>query len=117
MLKKDIEIGGKYKARVSDKIATVQIMREHSRKGWLAKNLDTGREIHILSAQRLRRPAGGKWIIKGGNRYLTEEPRWVVDKAEAKKFDTMEEGRAFFHRMAGSGLETIPDTKLEEVAK
>lgn len=121
MLKKEIEIGGKYKAKVSNKIATVQIMREHSSKGWIAKNVATGREIHIRSAQRLRHAAGGKWVILGDfgdhQRYLTEEPRWVPEKGQAKKFNTMEDGRAFFHRMAGYGLEATKDTRLEEVAK
>jgi len=54
MKKSEVEIGGKYKARVSRNIVTVQILRTSAAKGWIALNLDTGREVYIKTAARLR---------------------------------------------------------------
>jgi len=57
MKKADVEIGGKYIAKVSQRLVTVRIERESSYGGWDATNMDTGRLIRIRSAQRLRRAA------------------------------------------------------------
>jgi hypothetical protein len=62
MLGKDIQIGQCYHAKVSGKIQVVKITakREHwtPRQGmrdyWTAINTATGREIKIISAQRIR---------------------------------------------------------------
>ena len=55
MKAKDVVIGGTYVVKVSDKPAKVRIASAHvSGKGWVGKNLDTGREVHIKSPQRLR---------------------------------------------------------------
>lgn len=55
MKKDQIEVGGLYTAKVSDKVVPVRIDSTHSRSGWNATNTTTGKRIHIKSAQRLRR--------------------------------------------------------------
>ena len=54
MKKKDIEIGGKYMAKVSNRIVPVRIDGESVFGGWNATNLVTTRPVRIKSAQRLR---------------------------------------------------------------
>ncbi len=57
MKKHEIEIGREYVAKVSGKLAVVKILRESPYGGWEAVNRDTGRDVRIKSAARLRRPA------------------------------------------------------------
>lgn len=57
VLKINVKIGGKYKAKVGGFNTTVTILRESPTKGWYARNERTGREVYIRSAQRLRGPA------------------------------------------------------------
>ena len=58
MKKAEVVIGGRYVAKVSGKLCPVQVTgsREafNGRTYWTARNLDTGREITVRSAQRLR---------------------------------------------------------------
>ena len=54
MKKADVQIGGTYKAKVSDKIVPVRITGESRFGGWDAVNTATGRSVRIKSAQRLR---------------------------------------------------------------
>ena len=54
MKKNQIEIGGQYTCKVSDKIVVVKITGENSHGGWDATNLKTGKAVRIKSAQRLR---------------------------------------------------------------
>ncbi len=54
MKKADVEIGSRYKAKVSNKIVTVEILAESPYGGWDAKNLSTGKAVRIKSARRLR---------------------------------------------------------------
>lgn len=51
----EVEIREVYLVKVSNRLTHVKILREHPRKGWVGKNLATNREIHVKSAQRLRR--------------------------------------------------------------
>lgn len=53
--KKDVKIGGRYTAKVSDRLVTVRITGENSYGGWDAINQGTGRAVRIRTAQRLRR--------------------------------------------------------------
>ena len=57
MKKSEVVIGEKYIAKVSEKMCVVRIDSIGSYGGWNATNLDTGRQIHIRIAMRLRR----KW--------------------------------------------------------
>ena len=57
MKKSEVAIGGQYKAKVTDKVVTVEILAENPNGGWDAKNLATGKTVRIKSAQRLRGPA------------------------------------------------------------
>jgi len=57
MKKSEVQVGGVYTAKVSDKIVEVRIDGENRHGGWNATNLATGRKVRIKSAQRLRRVA------------------------------------------------------------
>ena len=54
MKKSEVEIGGVYTAKVSDKVVEVRIDGENRHGGWDATNLATGKKIHIKSPARLR---------------------------------------------------------------
>ena len=63
MKSKDVEVGGRYTAKISGKLTIVRILEERvrydalrrrERTTWLALNETTGRKVDIRSAQRLR---------------------------------------------------------------
>jgi hypothetical protein len=54
MKQSDVHIGQHYIAKVTNKLVTVEILAESPHGGWDAKNLDTGKNVRIKSAQRLR---------------------------------------------------------------
>jgi hypothetical protein len=55
MRKADVKSNGKYKAKVSNKVVTVQLLGEALYgNGYDAVNLETGRRIRIKSAAKLR---------------------------------------------------------------
>lgn len=51
--KRDVEVGGEYRARVGDRICRVKIELEQQEGGWLARNQTTNRTVQIRSARRL----------------------------------------------------------------
>jgi hypothetical protein len=57
MKKNEVQIGGTYLAKVSDKVVSVRLDAENPHSGWDATNLATGKKVRIKSAQRLRGPA------------------------------------------------------------
>lgn len=64
MLKKQIEIGKTYAAKVSGQLVAVRIEHESPYGGWDGLNIQTGREVRIKSAQRLRfavERVSGRW--------------------------------------------------------
>ena len=54
MKKSDVIVGATYRAKVTGKLAKVRIESEAPHGGWLGTNLETKRQVHIKSAQRLR---------------------------------------------------------------
>ena len=63
MKNSDVEIGGRYTAKISGKMTIVRILeqrvhhdafRRRERTTWVAVNEATGRRVDIRSAQRLR---------------------------------------------------------------
>jgi len=54
----EVEIGGTYACKVSDKLTTVRIDRENPRGGWDATNLTTRKAVRIKNPRRLRGRAG-----------------------------------------------------------
>jgi hypothetical protein len=58
MKKSEIEINGRYIAKVSDKLTAVRITGESRYGGWEAVNEATGKTVRIKSAQRLRSAVG-----------------------------------------------------------
>lgn len=87
MKKQDVKIGSLYRAKVSNSLATVKILRENTFGGWDAMNEATGREIRIKSAQRLRcevtkkveliKPAAGQTgnVLKVTTTPVVHEPK------------------------------------------
>ena len=57
MKKNEVQIGGVYRAKVTDKLVSVRIDAENRHGGWDATNLETNRKIRIKSAQRLQSEA------------------------------------------------------------
>jgi hypothetical protein len=58
--KNEVQIGGVYSAKVSDKLVEVRIDAENRHGGWDATNLATNKKVRIKSAQRLRAVVGGE---------------------------------------------------------
>ena len=54
MKKNEVKVGGRYSAKVSDKVVVVRIDVESPHGGWDATNEATGKKVRIKSAQRLR---------------------------------------------------------------
>jgi len=54
MKKADVVVGQRYWARVSGRVVAVKICSEHRLGGWSAINTETGREVRIRTAGRLR---------------------------------------------------------------
>jgi hypothetical protein len=119
MKKAEVEIGGQYIAKVSGKPQVIRIMRESPYGGWDAVNVRTFRAIRIKSAQRLRRPAGGKYVITCHGRYLNDEPAWIKYLASAKRFDSAMAAAQFFAFMSGYGIdhEDAEGARIMEVAR
>lgn len=57
MKKANVVLGGKYVVKVSGKLVTVRLDREHYNGGWIGTNLSTGREVRVRTAARLRMAA------------------------------------------------------------
>ena len=60
MKKNEVQVGGVYSAKVSDKVVQVRIDAENRSGGWDATNLATNKRVRIKSAQRLRAVVGGE---------------------------------------------------------
>jgi hypothetical protein len=72
--------------------------------------------VRIKSAQRLRRPAGGKFVVVTRDGLYYTDEGWRMNKAGAKRFDAPEAASKFFKEMAG--IEMPADRVFaEEVAK
>lgn len=65
----EIQVGGKYFAKVSGNVVGVQVLRQRTQTGygrtndrtvWDCRNMITGREITVKSAQRFRGPVPEK---------------------------------------------------------
>jgi hypothetical protein len=54
MKKDEVQIGGVYSAKVSDKTVDVRIDAENAHGGWDATNLSTGKKVRIKTAARLQ---------------------------------------------------------------
>lgn len=63
MLKKDVQIGGIYIVKVSGNLARVRITDESSYGGWIGSCLETGRQIRIKTAARLRKAVEAKTTV------------------------------------------------------
>ena len=57
MKKAQVFVGQRYICKVSGRLAEVRIDSECPHGGWWGVNTQTGRQVRIRSAQRLRAPA------------------------------------------------------------
>ena len=64
MKKAQVEIGKSYAAKVSGRITMVTIRSESIHGGWNGRNVETGRDVRIKSAQRLRYEVKDPWEVK-----------------------------------------------------
>jgi hypothetical protein len=56
MTKRDVVLGHVYAVKVSGRIQQVRLVAESPHGGWVGRNLQTGREVRIRSAARIRYP-------------------------------------------------------------
>ena len=82
MLKREVEIGREYVAKVSGKIAVVRILRQSPHGGWEAVNEQTGRAVRIRTAARLRRAANQEIAARS---VVATEQRIAADWQKAKE--------------------------------
>jgi len=54
MKRSEVQLGGVYIAKVSNRLVQVRIESENRHGGWDATNLATGKRVRIKIAQRLR---------------------------------------------------------------
>jgi hypothetical protein len=83
MVKRDVQIGGRYIAKVANRLTTVRITGSLSRGGWSAINEATSRQVTIKSAAKLRGPVEPKQapVTNGnGERMMTPNQRDLIDK-------------------------------------
>lgn len=57
MRKKFVSLGQTYTAKISGRLVPVRLTQECPYGGWYAINEETGREVRIKSAAKLRHPA------------------------------------------------------------
>ena len=76
MQKNNVKVGTTYIVKVSGALAKVRLTHEHARGGWYGTNLETGREIRIRTAARLRSE------VPTAQGISPEEAREIVDKIE-----------------------------------
>lgn len=55
MKKNEVQVGAVYLVKVSGKVQPVRVVRESSFGGWEGINVNTGREVRIKTAAKLRR--------------------------------------------------------------
>lgn len=72
MKKKDIVIGGTYRAKVSNKLVTVRVLSTSTRGGWHVLNENTGREVHFRTAGKFREPVNNEARVAAGLKPLGE---------------------------------------------
>ena len=66
MKKRDVVLGQVYAVKVSGRVQPVRVIAESPYGGWLGRNEQTGREIRIRSAAKLRvrlEKSGNKWRL------------------------------------------------------
>jgi len=98
MKKNEVQLGGVYTAKVSDKLVEVRIDGENRHGGWNATNLATGKKIHIKSPARLRGAAGAPQPAgrrsKAAQTAATTEPPATEVSQEAMPSAEPERGKA-----------------------
>jgi hypothetical protein len=102
MKKSEVQIGGVYTAKVSDKLVQVRIDRTNRHGGWEATNLSTGKQVRIKSPARLRGAV---------------ENAEVADGAAVPEGDVTPEGTATTQDVATPAADDSPKPKRGKRAK
>jgi hypothetical protein len=79
MKQEDVEIGGVYAVKVTGNVVPVVIDEEHPETGWVGTNKETGRQVRIKTADRLRRRLQGEEGDEGAE---GSEPEATAEEAE-----------------------------------
>lgn len=94
MKKNEVQVGGVYTAKVSDKIVEVRIDGENRHGGWNATNLATGKKIHIKSPARLRGATSVPQRASRRSKAAQTEPSATEISQEAMPSAEPERGKA-----------------------
>lgn len=108
MKKSDVKIGESYIAKVSNNLVQVRIDSAHSRQGWNATNVATGRRVHLKTAQRLRARAG-KGSAKSTAAAQADHENARLGKERAKSPD----GMTTSERAMATSAKKTPITKAD----
>jgi len=119
MKKNEVKLGGRYSAKVSDKVVVVRIDAENPHGGWEATNEATGKKVRIKSAQRLRAEAGRKaagatHVAAGGEATNPLEAHYRSQKDVAKT-EKAAKVAAWRKEIAEKGAK--PDPELDAAVK
>ena len=82
MKKDEVKVGSVYAAKVSDKVVPVRIDAESPHGGWVGTNQETGKQVRVKSAQRLR----GLWPTKEHAKAIVaaeQENAWLAEERAA----------------------------------
>ena len=81
MKKNEVQVGGVYTAKVTNRLVQVRIFAESRYGGWDATNLQTGKTVRIQSPQRLRSAVLGQTVAKNGRHHpYSHTPQLEPDK-------------------------------------
>lgn len=75
MKKSDVEVGKVYVVKVSGKLSPVRLDYESPYGGWVGTNLNTGRDVRVKTAARLRR----EYLSSKASEPVTETVATKVD--------------------------------------
>ncbi|GMU38252.1 MAG: hypothetical protein KJ057_09710 [Phycisphaerae bacterium] len=98
MKKNEVHLGETYIAKVSGNLVPVRIDADNPHGGWHATNTETGRKVHIKSAQRLRRPAASEAPVPvetPNDRGVDRAPRSELTLEEADKLQRVRAAKAY----------------------
>lgn len=89
MKKTDVEIGATYIVKVGSTLSRVRVEAVSGHGGWCCRNLETNRQIRVLSPQKFRKKLA---IVNPGPKQMREpRPPSFTDRAQQKVFKHYDE--------------------------
>jgi hypothetical protein len=116
MKKNEVKLGGRYSAKVSDKVVVVRIDAENPHGGWDATNEATGKKVRVKSAQRLRAEAGRK-AAGAAARGEASNPLEAHYRAQKDAAKTEKAAKVTAMRKEVAEKLTQPDPELDAAVK